>query len=149
MTASLADLDLLMAIMDESFDPRFGEAWSRAQIAAAMISELNFVRMVVQHGDRIGFTLCRAAGPEIELLLIAVRPGARGSGVGALLVETAIADAHARRASDVFLEVRENNAAALNLYRRGGFAEVGRRSAYYTGPNGLRYDAITMRRAVD
>jgi ribosomal-protein-alanine N-acetyltransferase len=31
----------------------------------------------------------------------------------------------------VFLEVDENNAPARALYRRAGFADVGRRKSYY------------------
>jgi ribosomal-protein-alanine N-acetyltransferase len=40
------------------------------------------------------------------------------------------------------LEVRPGNASALALYRRFGFAEIGRRRAYYHG----KEDAIVMAR---
>ncbi len=147
--AGSAHLDALMAVMADSFDPRFGEAWSAIQLGGALAVDTSFARFAKGSGlDCIGFTLCRAAGPEVELLLVAVRPAARGTGVGGRLIDAAIADAAARRAEDMFLEVREQNQAALALYRSRGFTEVGRRPAYYAGPDGLRHNAITMRRPV-
>ena len=50
-----------------------------------------------------------------------------------------------RGARTLFLEVRDGNLAA-SLYARAGFIEVGRRKDYYTGIDGARFDAITMRR---
>ena len=142
-------LEALMAVMDESFDPRFGEAWSAIQLGGALAIDTSFARFAAgpDHGC-VGFSLCRAAGPEVELLLVAVRPGWRGTGVGSRLIDAAIADAAARRAEEMFLEVREQNQAALALYQSRGFAEVGRRPGYYAGPGGQRYSAITMRRSL-
>ena len=54
-----------------------------------------------------------------------------------------------RSASEIFLEVRENNQAALSLYRQAGFLEVGRRPNYYAGVTGARFAALTMRRRLD
>jgi ribosomal-protein-alanine N-acetyltransferase len=49
-----------------------------------------------------------------------------------------------RGASELFLEVRENNRAARTLYSACGFIEVGRRPDYYTGAMGDRFAAISM-----
>jgi ribosomal-protein-alanine N-acetyltransferase len=70
----------------------------------------------------------------------------RGGGMGRLLIDQVFADARLRGASEVFLEVRENNAAARHLYRSAGFFDVGRRPDYYAGTTGEHYSAITMRR---
>jgi ribosomal-protein-alanine N-acetyltransferase len=45
----------------------------------------------------------------------------------------------------VLLEVRPSNIRALDIYRRYGFAEIGRRKGYYPAPNQQREDAIVMR----
>ncbi|HET6762210.1 MAG TPA: GNAT family N-acetyltransferase, partial [Longimicrobiaceae bacterium] len=52
-------------------------------------------------------------------------------------------DAVARRgARELFLEVRETNLEAQHIYRRKGFAVIGRRRAYYSAP---LEDALVMR----
>ena len=48
-------------------------------------------------------------------------------------------------AESVLLEVRPSNLRALQVYQRYGFAEIGRRKAYYPAHNGQREDAIVMR----
>jgi ribosomal-protein-alanine N-acetyltransferase len=142
-------LDALMAVMHGSFDPAFGEAWSALQLAGTLGLDSSFARQSVDaRGGASGFTLCRAAGPEVELLLIAVHPDARGRGLGRLLVARALDDALARGASELFLEVRDNNLAARALYRKCGFTAVGLRPDYYTGVSGEKFGAITMRRSL-
>ena len=46
----------------------------------------------------------------------------------------------------LFLEVDEGNAAARRLYERAGFAEVGRRKAYYQKADGSAATALVMKR---
>lgn len=140
-------LEALMTVMRASFDASFGEAWSTLQLAGTMGLSSSFARQALDgHGTATGFTLCRAAGPEVELLLIAVHPEHRGRGIGRLLLDTACEDAYRRGACELFLEVRENNTPARGLYRRAGFLDVGRRADYYAGSQGDRFAAITMRR---
>jgi ribosomal-protein-alanine N-acetyltransferase len=139
-------LDALMAVMHASFDPAFGEAWSALQLAGTLALDTSFARQSVDsRGATTGFTLCRAAGPEVELLLIAVHPDQRGQGLGRLLVARAADDAMQRGASELFLEVRDNNLAARALYQNSGFTPVGHRPDYYTGVSGEKFGAITMR----
>ncbi len=141
-------LDALMGVMADSFDSRFGEGWSRPQLAGALAIEPNFVRLAMEDGLGLGFSLCRSAGPEVEVLLVAVRPTMQGRGIGGCLLDAAIGDAVLRGAEDIFLEVRENNEAARRLYRSRGFDEIGRRFEYYAGTGGIRFDAVTMRRSL-
>lgn len=140
-------LDAMMSVMRTAFDPRYGESWSVLQLAGTMAQDSSFARRVIDaSGSCVGFSLCRAAGPEVELLLIAIAAPARRRGFGSLLIETGVRDAVHRGASEMFLEVRENNAAARQLYRRCGFRDVGHRPDYYAGSAGERFAAITMRR---
>ena len=91
-----------------------------------------------------GFILLRAVADEAEILTLAVRPGARRSGLGAGLVKQGAAAAAARGATRLFLEVADDNAAALAIYARAGFAEAGRRPGYYARPDGGRRDALIL-----
>lgn len=91
-----------------------------------------------------GFILMRVAVDEAEILTLAVRPGARGRGTGARLVADGVARATGEGAERVFLEVADDNAAALSVYRRAGFVEAGRRPRYYARADGSRRDALLL-----
>ena len=90
---------------------------------------------VLAIGDRDGFVLIRTVADEAEILTLAVRPEARRRGLGADLVRRGADAARARGAMKLHLEVAEDNAAALALYRRSGFVEAGRRKDYYPRPD--------------
>lgn len=93
-----------------------------------------------------GFALGRALAGEAELLTIAVIDTARRRGIGSRLLRSFLVEAAARGAGTVFLEVAEDNTAALALYLAAGFVEAGRRRAYYLMPDGRRTDALVLRR---
>ena len=146
------DLDRIMAVMDAAFDPDFGEAWSRRQVGDALVMPNTHYLLAAADGgpcaegsQAAGFALSRGAADEEELLLIAVDPEHRGRRIGSALLERFIAEARARGAVRLFLEMREGNPAG-SLYRRYGFATVGRRRDYYRRGSGLPLDAITFAR---
>jgi len=91
-------------------------------------------------GPILGYACWWVVAGEGHLLNLAVDVPARGRGVGRALVERIAGDCRAAGAGVVGLEVRSENGAAIALYQRCGFAEVGRRRGYY-GPG---RDAILM-----
>lgn len=95
-----------------------------------------------------GFALGRSAAGEAELLTLAVAPKARRCGTGRALLSAIERSAQDRGATACFLEVAADNGAALGLYRAAGYAEAGRRPAYFRRPDGTRCDAIVLRRAL-
>ena len=93
-----------------------------------------------------GFVLSRLAADEAEILTIAVDPALRKIGVGRDLLRAHLGEVAAAGAARIFLEVDENNAAALALYARFGFVQVGKRQGYYKKPDGKSAAALVMRR---
>jgi ribosomal-protein-alanine N-acetyltransferase len=144
-TARVADLAAVMRVMDAAFAPEYGEAWSGAQLLTLFALPSARVCVAWDGEQPCGFSAARMAGPESELLLLAVDPACRGRGIGALLMRDWQVWATALGADEYFLEMRADN-DAVHLYARAGFLEVGRRSAYYRGNDGIMRDAITMRR---
>jgi ribosomal-protein-alanine N-acetyltransferase len=138
-----ADLGAVMAVMDDSFDARFGEAWTRSQCAGLLPMPGVWLTLAWEDERVVGFALARAIAGEAELLLLAVRGPIQRRGIGQLLLQRFEADAGARGAARLHLEVREGN-HALGLYERAGFALVGRRRNYYSGHGGTAYDALTL-----
>ena len=147
---SEAAIDAIMRIMDAAFDPQWGEAWNRSQVASALVLSnthatlLGLDRTVpADPADAAGFAIVLAAPGEEEILLIAVEPAARRHGVGGALIAMLAENARSREAERLFLEMRENN-PARSLYESKGFAPIGRRKNYYRLGDGARMDAITF-----
>ena len=112
--------------------------WS-AQEFAAYVKDAN----ALVHCIEGGFGVARVIADEAELLTLAVDPARRRQGIGDALVQCLCVGAKAAGAQDMFLEVAADNAAACALYSKYGFAQVGRRPAYYAGT-----DALVLRRAM-
>jgi ribosomal-protein-alanine N-acetyltransferase len=140
---TIADLDAVMNVMDDSFDPRFGEAWTASQCAGLLPMPGVWLMLARDSEAVIGFALARSVAGEAELLLLAVGRAAQGRGVGKMLLDRFTEQAKGRGATRLHLEVREGN-HALNLYERAAFGLVGRRRNYYSGHGGQTYDALTL-----
>lgn len=139
------DLADVMRVMQESFDPAFGEAWTGPQCAGLLPMPGVWLSLARIQGEVVGFALSRLVAAEAELLLLAVRRESQGFGVGAKLLDRFVDLARRRGAEQLHLEVRDGN-HAVTLYTRSGFAEVGRRKNYYNGRDGQLYDALTLAR---
>lgn len=144
---NILDLDAVMRVMENSFDPAYGEAWTAPQCAGLMPMPGVWLSLAWEDGQVVGFALGRAILRDAELLLLAVKRDGQGRGVGRLLLNRFIAIAAARGAEHLHLEVRDGN-HAIKLYARAGFTQVGRRSRYYTGRDGQIYDALTLAKSI-
>ncbi len=92
-----------------------------------------------------GFIVIRSVQGELEILNLAIAPEARRAGVASALLNSAFAWAKERNCREAYCEVRESNAGARAFYARIGFAEKGRRAAYYSNPD---EDALILHRAL-
>lgn len=138
--ATAADVDAVHAIEVASFPT----PWSRSSFRDLVVSDVASLVVAIGSDGRVaGFAVLFVAADEAELANLAVASHARRRGVAARLVEEALTRAEAAGARQVFLEVRESNVAARALYAARGFAEVGRRRAYYRTPD---EDALVLRR---
>jgi ribosomal-protein-alanine acetyltransferase len=93
-------------------------------------------------GALVGYGVLMMAVDEAELLNITIAPEYQRRGLGSVLLDQLFGVARSHGAARMLLEVRPGNEAGLALYRRFGFAEIGRRRAYYHG----KEDAIVMAR---
>ncbi|HEV2866249.1 MAG TPA: GNAT family N-acetyltransferase [Allosphingosinicella sp.] len=144
--AGLADLDAVMTVMEDSFEPRYGEAWTALQVAGLLPMPGVWLILARRGGDPVGFGLARLVADEAELLLLAVRRAAQRQGIAKILLADFEAAAAHRGARRLHLEVRDGN-HAVKIYERAGFAVVARRRNYYKGRDGYCFDALTLAKA--
>lgn len=139
--ATLADT----AAISEAERICFGDPWSEAGIAE-LFENKAVIALLAPAGrpemSLAGYAFARVIAGEAEILNIAVLPMFRRRGLGARLLDAALATAETGGAVEVFLEVRESNESARALYRARGFRPVGVRTDYYRKP---RENALILR----
>lgn len=86
----------------------------------------------------IGFAVTWFIQDELHLANIAIDPQYRNLGLASLFMNVIFEEGLKRKLIRAFLEVREKNLAAINLYKKFGFEEIGVRRKYYrNGENAL------------
>ncbi|MBC7896175.1 MAG: ribosomal protein S18-alanine N-acetyltransferase [Cytophagaceae bacterium] len=122
----------------------FSDPWS-SRAFADLVDRPGVHFLVGMVDDTVaGYAIAYFAADEAELANLAVVPAWHRHGVGRRLLDAVLEAVHRDGAVEIWLEVRESNAAARALYDRAGFTEVGLRRRYYDRPV---EDAIVMRRA--
>ena len=114
-------------------------SWTEAEFADLLGSDFSFVE-----GDDSGFALGRVIADEAELLTLATLPSLRRQGFARHWLARFEYTAKKRGAATAFLEVAEDNTAAIALYLSAGYAKTGARSNYYTRTDGLHVGALIM-----
>lgn len=97
----------------------------------------------VHHDQVVGFCILQCVLDEANLLLMAIDPQYQGQGFGAQLLSQSIAQLN-NQPVQIFLEVRESNAAAIRLYEKLDFHQIDLRKNYYPSVSGGREHAVIM-----
>lgn len=135
------DLQAVLAIEVRAYDFPWTEAIFRDCLKAGYA-------LWVLAGDEagvLGYGVLSAAAGEAHILNLCVAPEHQGEGHGRRILNRMIDLARWHRSERVFLEVRPSNTAAIALYHRAGFCEIGQRPNYYPAKGG-REDAVVMAR---
>jgi ribosomal-protein-alanine N-acetyltransferase len=98
-------------------------------------------------GQIVGYGVMSLGAGEAHVLNVCVRDEFRNLGFGRRLLEHLLERAAASGVHEAFLEVRPSNTAAIRLYQRLGFEQIGIRRGYYQAPEG-REDAIVLKLAL-
>ena len=105
-------------------------------------------RVALLDDELVGYIILSCVDREAHILNLCVAPDWRSQGYGERLLHDALHSATHDGATQMFLEVRPSNEAALRLYERAGFERVAIRRGYYRARNG-RQDALILRRLLD
>ena len=119
----------------------FSAPWSEASLEEELYNPLaSFIVAQRPDGAVLGYAGLHAVMDEGYIDNIAVREDYRGQGIADDLLDVFVRFGQAHLAF-LTLEVRPSNEAAIQLYYKHGFAQVGRRKDYYRHP---KEDAIIM-----
>lgn len=91
----------------------------------------------------VGYSIVSILAGEAHIMNICVDPDIKKQGVGSKMLENMI-DISRKKAETILLEVRPSNEAAIALYKKRGFNEIGVRKAYYPSVQGEREDAVML-----
>ncbi|HEY5306958.1 MAG TPA: ribosomal protein S18-alanine N-acetyltransferase [Casimicrobiaceae bacterium] len=140
-------LDTVMAIENAAY----ALPWTRGNFVDSIASGYLAHCLLDERDVMLGYCVATRAADEIHLLNLTVDPHEQGRGHARHMLDMLVAGSRAASATQLWLEVRESNTRARDLYRRYGMAEVGLRKGYYPAAAGLkgasREDAVVMRLA--
>jgi len=121
----------------------FSDPWSEKSVASELDNKLAFW-LVAAEGDTVaGYIGSQTVIDETDMMNVAVHPDFRRKGIAEALVNGLVEHLKTMGSRCLTLEVRASNAAAIALYEKLGFAEIGRRKNYYRNP---REDALILRK---
>lgn len=139
-TAHRDDLDALVDLENRSFvTDRVSRAQYRRHIDGTSVSVL----IAEADGRFVGSALVfqRRGSRRARLYSIAIDHHARGMGVGAALLRAAEATARDNGRDRLYLEVRDDNSAAIGLYESRGYVRGPTLHGFYEdGANARRYE---------
>jgi len=95
-----------------------------------------------------GFAIMEFGDERAHLMLLAVRPSHRRTGIGQRLLDWLLESARAAGIASIHLEMRAGNDAARRFYRAMGFYETVLVPGYYRSGEGRKEGALRMLRVL-
>ena len=133
-------LDTLLPIEEQAY----AHPWTRGNFQDAMVAGNEIQLLVNAQHQLLGYFVAMQVLDEVHLLNITVNPAHQRQGWARVLLDALALWARQKNAQWIWLEVRESNARAREVYVKHGFTEVGLRKNYYPTPQGPRENAVLM-----
>jgi ribosomal-protein-alanine N-acetyltransferase len=135
-----ADVEAVLAIEQRAY----AFPWSRGNFIDSLAAGYEARLLRGADGALLGYFLAMQGVGEMHLLNITVAPAVQGRGHAREMLDALCRLAREAANEQIWLEVRQSNERARQVYARYGFAEVGLRRAYYPATQGQREDAVLM-----
>ncbi|PUE28884.1 ribosomal-protein-alanine N-acetyltransferase [Limnohabitans sp. Jir72] len=138
-TMTPENLDAVMAIEQAAYS----HPWSRGNFRDSL-NPLFDAQCLWLGDELLGYFLAMHGVEEMHLLNITVAPAHQGEGWGHMMLDALSLISRNVGAQTLWLEVRQSNARALQVYTRYGFVRVGLRKDYYPADRQQREHAVVM-----
>ena len=117
----------------------FSDPWSERMFLADIKNEkISHAYVLLKEDTLIGYIVCLLVAGELHITNVAVVPTQQRAGYGSYLLVQLFE--HHPLYDVAYLEVREDNLAAIKLYEKFGFLPMYKRRNYYPGGK----DAVVM-----
>ena len=135
------DIDGILAVEEACFT----NPWTREMYLGELANPSVAFFLVARDaaGRIVAFCSYWRVAAEVHVNNLAVLPEWRRQGIASAMLTRVLAEGERAGATEVLLEVRRSNQAALDLYERFAFGVVGIRRGYYSQPP---EDALVLRR---
>ena len=110
----------------------------------AQVPESREVMVAVINNAIVGYVSLRFVGSDGDVNTIAVHSDYQGQGVGKHMIAWLEATAITHGVTQLFLDVRSDNAPAMSMYVSRGYEQIDQRRNYY----GTDVHAIVMRKRI-
>ncbi len=126
-TATRADLEALLALEQCCYS----YPWSRQQFIDEFDNPVATIEVALVDEQIAGYLCSWLICGELQIQNLATSPAYRRRGIGQTLLRYVITRCQREGLLSAWLEVREDNQAAIRLYTDCGFEVQGRRKKYY------------------
>ena len=133
------DLDAVIAVEQTAYS----HPWTRGNFRDALASGY-WAQCLRVHDELLGYVVAMAGVQETHLLNITVAPARQGQGWAIMMLDALCLWSRRQGAEWLWLEVRESNAHAQQIYEHWGFRRVGLRKDYYPADRQQREHAVVM-----
>jgi ribosomal-protein-alanine N-acetyltransferase len=109
---------------------------NKPQFAGEFLNPLSHfhVAYIPETGEIVGYIIFWIIEDILEAHQITVKPQHQRKGIGSLLMRFLLKKAKQHDISDIFLEVRQSNTAAIQFYHQFGLKQKSVRKDYYQNP---------------
>jgi len=125
-----SDLSVVLEIEQQLFPT---DSWTK-ELFLGELAEVPTTRSVVvleENNEVIGYAALRFIGREGDINTIAIAPAHQRKGLGSKLLNWLMETAKELGVRQLFLDVRADNLAAIEMYKATGFERIDIRRNYY------------------
>ena len=128
--AGISDVACLLEIESSCFR----NPWRIEHFTSAISSSSMDIYICRRNGAPAGYVVLSRLNKIMVIANLAVSPGHRRKGLGAMLLEFGLQYGRKNHCAYSILDVRQSNKAAINLYQKAGFLIIGSNREYYQNP---------------
>lgn len=138
---TLSDLNEISNILTTDFD----DFWNASTLESELKNPFSKYIVAKKENEIIGFAGVIDTVDRLEITNIVVKKSYRKNGIGTILLKEFIKIAKEKGKNEISLEVNSSNLAAIKLYEKNGFKNIGIRKKYYNNTHDANIMSLNLK----